>query len=82
MTHHEFGVMDFQKTLHSITMKIAVIGVEIVWIGDDMIWNHAYDDYYISSWGSYAPPAEIIGKNLPYVFPGLASFWYVKLRLR
>ncbi|MDG6997043.1 MAG: hypothetical protein JRN52_14070 [Nitrososphaerota archaeon] len=78
----EFQVTDFHKTTNSMELQIDGSTVKLIWTASDLIWNYTYDEYYIASWGGFAPPSEIRGIISPKVFPGLASFWYVELRLR
>lgn len=79
---HEYRVTGFKKTPERINMRLDGITVELVWIEEDLIWNHTYDEFYISSWGGYAPPEEIRGVISPSIFLGLVDFYYVELRLR
>jgi len=81
LTKHQFAVSDFSKNSTYVSMKIDGRPVTLVWIGNDTIWNGAYNHYYVASWGGYAPQNEIRGNISPTDFPGLTSFWYIELRL-
>ena len=82
INQHELHVSDFHKTSNSMAMRVDGSPVELIWTVSDSIWNHTYDGYYIASWGGFAPPSEIRGSISPEIFAGLASFWYVELRLK
>lgn len=79
---HEYGVSDFGKDQDSITMKLDGNTVTLIWVEEDGVWDHAYDKHYIASWGGDAPSEEIRGIISPTTFPGLASHYYIELRLR
>lgn len=79
---HRYRVTGFKKTPERISMRLDGSPVELVWIEEDLIWNHTYDEHYIASWGGYAPTEEIRGTISPSIFPGLAEFWYLELRMR
>lgn len=78
---HEYHVTDFAKDQSKISMKIDGEPVILIWIKKDIVWNHMYDEYYIASWGSDAPPEEVRGTISPKIFPVISDFWYVELRL-
>jgi len=82
LTKHEYRITDFIKESGKIRMRIDGQALVLVWIDNDAIWNRMYDNYYIASWGSDAPPEEMRGTISPKIFPGLADHYYVELRLR
>lgn len=79
---HDFSVTRFSR--NSTTMSMLLDGQSLVmrWTSNDAVWNGTSDGYYIASWGSDAPPNELIGTISPTMFPGLVPSWYVELRLR
>ena len=81
LTEHNFTVTDFSRNSTTASMNIDGRPVTMRWVTNDSVWNQTYDRYYIASWGSDAPPNEIIGRISPTIFPGLNSFWYIELRL-
>ncbi len=81
LTNHKLLVSGFQKTAEDLTMDLNGQHVVLQWTASDTVWNHAYDDFYIASWGSTAPPQEILGTISPGVFPGVYPAYYVELRL-
>ena len=82
LTKHEYRITDFIKESGKIRMRIDGQALVLVWIDNDAVWNRMYDNYYIASWGSDAPPEEMRGTISPKIFPGLADHYYVELRLR
>jgi len=76
--------LDLQLTYDDEDNQIVLVGHEItirlVKVEQDRVWNHAWDGYYIASFGSSAPVGEIMGEISPQVF-GLPDQYYVELRL-
>ncbi len=81
LTTHEFTVTNFQKTGTSTSMDVSGQRVVLPLYASDDVWDHTYDNYYIASWGSSAPPNEIRGTISPAVFPGVPDGYYVEMRL-
>lgn len=81
LTKHEYTISNFQVTKDKVTMKVDGQTVELPWTSNDAVWNHIYDNSYIASWGSDAPPQEMRGTIEPQVFPGVPDTYYVELRL-
>jgi len=79
---HDYTVTDFVKDSSKISMKIEGQLVVLIWQETETVWNHAYDRYYVASWGSDSPLEEIRGTISPLIFPGLVEHYYVELRLR
>ncbi|MCX8188237.1 MAG: hypothetical protein N3F64_00830 [Nitrososphaeria archaeon] len=79
---HKYDITDFSIDSKKISMKIDNSEVVLEFVEKDKIWNGQYDNHYIASWGSEAPPEEVIGKISPTIFPGLAPHYYVELRLK
>jgi len=82
LSRHNFTITDFVRNSTTISMLLDSQPVTTRWTTTDTVWNQTYDNYYIASWGDDAPTNELIGKISPTMFPGLANFWYVELRLR
>ena len=79
---HVYSITDLQiKKFNKITMNIDEYPVELIFVKNDIIWNHQFDNNYIASWGGFAPENEIKGMISPIIFPGLPDFWYVELRI-
>ena len=79
---HVYSITDLQiKKFNKITMNIDEYPVELIFVKNDIIWNHQFDNNYIASWGGFAPENEIKGMISPLIFPGLPDFWYVELRI-
>ncbi len=81
LTRHDYNVTDFEITRQQVTMMVDGEQLVLPWVSNDSIWAHAYDDHYIASWGSDAPPQEIRGTIRPSVFSGIPDTYYVELRL-
>jgi len=79
---HEYEITDFSLSEDRITMRIEGAYVTLVWVENDTVWDHEYDNCYIASWGSESPQSEIRGEISPSTFPGLVQHYYVELRLR
>lgn len=79
---HEFQVSDFAKDAGKMSMRIDGQPVVLIWQENDPVWGHAYDRYYVASWGGDAPLEEIRGTISPLIFPGLAPHHYVEMRLK
>jgi len=77
----EYLVSNFKMTTERISMKIEGAEVVLEWVKSDLVWDHQYDNHYIAAWGGDAPAEEIRGVISPEIFPGLASHYYVELRL-
>jgi hypothetical protein len=56
-------------------MNIDNYPVELIFVKNDEIWNHQFDNNYIASWGGFPPENEIKGMISPVIFPGLPEFW-------
>ncbi len=82
LTTHDFSVTRFSRNATTVSMLLDGKSLVMEWVSADRVWNGTYDRYYISSWGSDAPPNELIGRISPAMFPGLVSSWYVELRLK
>jgi hypothetical protein len=82
LNRHNFTITGFVRNSSTVSMLLDGQPVIMRWTTNDTVWNETYSNYYIASWGSDAPVNELIGKISPTMFPGLASFWYVELRLR
>lgn len=79
---HVYSITDLNiKKNNKITMNIDNYPVELIFVKNDEIWNHQFDNNYIASWGGFAPENEIKGVISPIIFPGLPDFWYVELRI-
>jgi|GEM_PF-3139821 len=79
---HVYSITDLKiKKFNKITMNIDEYPVELIFVKNDIIWNHQFDNNYIASWGGFAPENEIKGMISPIIFPGLPDFWYVELRI-
>lgn len=79
---HEYEVTDFSLSKDRLIMRIEGADLTLVWVENDTVWDHEYDNYYIASWGSESPQNEIRGNISPNIFPGLAQHYYVELRLK
>lgn len=82
LTKHEYDVTEFKMDEKKITMKIEGETVTLILVETDEIWDHAFDGFYIASWGGDAPPEEIRGIIKPSIFQGLYEHYYIELRLR
>jgi len=82
LEQHEYRVESFSMDSSTVNMIIEGHPLVLVWVEDDVVWDHAYDRHYIASWGSDAPREEIRGVIMPTIFPGLVETYYVELRLR
>jgi len=82
LKRHKYNVTDYSIDSKKISMKIDGKEVVLELVEKDKVWNGQFDNYYIASWGSDAPPEEIIGKISPTIFPGLELHYYVELRLK
>ena len=79
---HVYSITDLKiKKFNKITMNIDEYPVELIFVNNDIIWNHQFDNNYIASWGGFAPENEIKGMISPLIFPGLPDFWYVELSI-
>jgi hypothetical protein len=78
---HNFKVTAFSSNATSATMLVDGQRLTMEWVAHDVVWNGTYDNYYAASWGSDAPPNELIGKISPATFPGVSPSWYLELRL-
>lgn len=79
---HVYSITDLHIDKNNkITMNIDDNPVELIFVENDEIWNHQFDNHYIASWGGFAPENEIKGVISPLIFPGLPDFWYVELRI-
>lgn len=54
LTKHEYLVSDFIVDANKINMRIDGQPVVLIWIENEVVWEHAYDRQYIASWGSDA----------------------------
>ncbi len=81
LTKHDYAVTDFQMTSGAIRMNVDGQAVVLPWTSDDTVWNGAYANHYIASWGSTAPAEEIRGTISPSIFLGVPSTYYVELRV-
>jgi len=79
---HVYRVTDFQMSEEELSMKLEGQPVEMMWVEEDEIWNGEFNEYYIASWGGYAPPEEIRGTISADLFKGFAQHYYVELRLK
>lgn len=79
---HEYVVSNFELTSERLSMKVEGNQIILIWVNSDQIWDHQYDDHYIASWGSDAPPEEIRGTISPQIFLGLLPHYYIELRLK
>jgi hypothetical protein len=78
---HDFeGRITYAPVRDEIGMALAKTTVLLVHDLKDTVWDHAFDGYYIASWGGSAPPEELRGEISPSIF-GLPSHYYVELRL-
>jgi hypothetical protein len=82
LTKHQFAVTGFTRNSTDVSMKVDGMPVALPLEESDTIWNGTFDRYYVASWGGDAPQGEVRGTISPTIFPGLADFWYVELRLR
>ncbi|MGQ9680238.1 MAG: hypothetical protein ACUVV4_05680 [Candidatus Bathyarchaeia archaeon] len=82
LTKHRYDVTEFKMDDEKITMKIERETVTLILVENDEVWDHAFDDFYIASWGGDAPLEEIRGVIKPLMFQGLSEHYYVELRLR
>ena len=83
LNQHIFKVADFKvSSPDNISFKLGEFPVNMINVTHDEIWNGTYDNYYAACWGGYASSSEIIGNISPAAFPGLASYWYVELRMK
>lgn len=82
LTKHRYDVTEFKIDEKKIIMKIEGEMVTLILIEADEIWDHAFDNFYIASWGGDAPPEEIRGIIKPSIFQGLLNHYYIELRLR
>ncbi len=82
LTKHEFAVTDFARDNGSLSLKLDGQALRLVKVAQDTVWDGEFNGYYIASWGSDAPAAELRGTISPDMFPGLAPHYYVELRLR
>jgi hypothetical protein len=79
---HVYSITDLKiKKFNKITMNIDEYPVELIFVKNDIIWNHQFDNNYIASCGGFAPENEIKGMISPIIFPGLPDFWYVELHI-
>lgn len=79
---HAYGITGFAMNGQRITCVIDGQPLVLVWVEEDTVWDHEFDNYYIASWGGDAPPEEIRGQISTWTFPGLTDRYYVELRLR
>jgi hypothetical protein len=84
LQQHIFNITNFGSNSSSDEMSFVINKVRVTMVNNtrDEIWNGTFNNYLVASWGGYAPPQEKMGTITPEVFPGLAPFWYVELRLR
>ncbi|MFP3951014.1 MAG: hypothetical protein ACLFVP_02565 [Candidatus Bathyarchaeia archaeon] len=76
---HVYRFTDFQMSEDEISMRVEGQPVVLTWVEEDDIWNGEFNDYYIASWGGYAPPEEIRGMISADIFKGFAQHYYVEL---
>ncbi len=78
---HELEMrMDYNPFTDEVTLQMTKTRLRFVYVEQDVVWNHQYDDHYIASWGGDAPQEEIRG-NINPVFFGLPAHYYVEMRL-
>jgi len=82
LKNHEYQVSELSIETKKISMKIDGQPITIIFVEKDKIWSGEYDNYFIASWGGYAPSEEMIGTISPKIFTGLPDHYYVELRLK
>ena len=81
LSAHEFNLrITYEPMSDEIRLTLAKTTFRLVHVLDDTVWNHEFDDYYIASWGGYAPAEEIRGEIGPLPFD-LPDYYYIELRL-
>ena len=70
----------YDRDRNEVTLANESATIVLEKVAQDLIWNHAWDGYYVASWGGDAPEEEVRGQISPEIF-GLPSHYYVELRL-
>lgn len=81
LTRHQYTISDFLVTGEAVAMTLDGHRVELPMTSSETVWSHAFDGYYIASWGPSAPIQELRGVIAPGIFPGVPDSYYVELRL-
>lgn len=71
--------ISYDTSEDAVILEKAKTRLRFVYVEQDDIWGHRYDDHYIASWGGYAPAEEIRGFVTP-VFFELPDHYYVEMR--
>lgn len=78
---HQYEVTNLSISTYKVSMELNRVSVELVWVTNDTIWEHYFDNTYVASWGGFAPSCDLNGRISPDILPGLAHHYYVELRL-